>query len=193
MERHLKSGVAVNAIDPDRGGTPMMRAAIAGRAEAVQRLIDRGADVNAAGGDGGTALHGAAFLGHEKTVEVLIRNGAKLNVANKDGSTPLDTAVLDEGTTRYFASVLQLDLDENGLGRRKAAIAETLRHHGATAGGSPASRTSSCRCRSSTTSGSCGSSGGWSWDTRPSRRSAHDSPRCACPHGWSSRRPATSG
>jgi peptidoglycan/LPS O-acetylase OafA/YrhL len=134
IERHLKSGVAVDAIDPDRGGTPMMWAAIAGRAEAVQRLIDRGADVNAAGGDGGTALHGAAFLGHEKTVEVLIRNGANLNVANKGGSTPLDTAVLDEGTTRYFASVLQLDLDENGLGRRKAAIAETLRHHGATAG-----------------------------------------------------------
>jgi peptidoglycan/LPS O-acetylase OafA/YrhL len=134
IERHLRNGVAVDAIDPDRGGTPMMWAAIAGRAEAVQRLIDRGANVNAAGGDGGTALHGAAFLGHAKTVEVLFRNGANLNVANKGGSTPLDTAVLDEGTTRYFASVLQLDLDENGLGRRKAAIAETLRHHGATAG-----------------------------------------------------------
>ena len=59
IERHLKSGVAVDAIDPERGGTPMMWAAIAGRAEAVQRLIDRGANVNAAGGDGGTALHGA--------------------------------------------------------------------------------------------------------------------------------------
>jgi surface polysaccharide O-acyltransferase-like enzyme len=134
IERHLKSGVAVDAIDPDRGGTPMMWAAIAGRAEAVQRLIDRGADVNATGGDNGTALHGAAFLGHEKTVEVLIRNGANLNVANKGGNTPLDTAILDEGTTTYFASVLQLDLDENNLGRRKAAIAKTLRHHGATAG-----------------------------------------------------------
>ncbi|MDG3007295.1 acyltransferase family protein [Paludisphaera mucosa] len=134
VELHLKNGAAVDAFDPDRGGTPMMWAAVAGRAEAVQRLIDRGADVNAAGRDGGTALHGAAFLGHERTVDVLIRNGADLNVANKDGSTPLDTAVLDEGTTRYFASVLQLDLDENDLGRRKAAIAETLRHHGATAG-----------------------------------------------------------
>jgi peptidoglycan/LPS O-acetylase OafA/YrhL len=132
IERHLKNGVAVDAIDPDRGGTPMMWAVSAGRAEAVQRLIDRGADVNVVGGDGGTALHGAAFLGHETTVEVLIRNGANLNVANKDGSTPLDTALLDEGTTRYFAAVLQLDLDENGLGRRKAAIAEALRQHGAT-------------------------------------------------------------
>jgi hypothetical protein len=137
IERHLEGGAAVEAIDPDRGGTPVMWAAIAGRAEAVQRLIDRGADANAAGGDGGTALHGAAFLGHEKAVEVLIRNGANLNAANKDGSTPLDTAVLDEETTRYFASLLQFDLDEDGLGRRKAAIAETLRHHGAIAGRKP--------------------------------------------------------
>ena len=49
-------------------------------------------------------------------------------------STPLDVAVLDEGTTRYFASLLQLELNEDGLGRRKAAIAESLRQHGATAG-----------------------------------------------------------
>jgi hypothetical protein len=111
-----------------------MWAAIAGRAEAVELLIKRGADVNLAGQDGGTALHGAAFLGHEKVVESLLRAGATVNVANKSGSTPLDTAVLDEGTTRYFASMLQLELNEDGLGRRKAAIAESLRQHGATVG-----------------------------------------------------------
>jgi peptidoglycan/LPS O-acetylase OafA/YrhL len=133
IERHLKSGVSANALDPDHGGTPMMWAAVAGRAEAVQRLIDRGADVNAVAADGGTALHGAAFLGHEKAVEALIRSGANLNVVNKDGSAPLDTALLDETTTRYIAHLLKLDLDENDLGRRKAAIAEALRRHGATA------------------------------------------------------------
>ena len=133
LDRHLKSGVAVDAIDPERGGTPLQWAAVSGQAEAIELLIRRGADVNAVGRDGGTALHAAAFLGHEKAVEVLIQSGANLNVANKDGSKPLDTAILDEGTTRYFASMLQLELDENDLGRRKAAIAESLRHHGATA------------------------------------------------------------
>jgi peptidoglycan/LPS O-acetylase OafA/YrhL len=137
IERHLASGVAVDAADPDRGGSPLMWAAVTGQAEAMELLIKRGADVNAAGQDGGTALHGAAFLGHEKTVEVLIRSGAKLNVPNNRGTTPLDTAVLDVGTTRYLASALQLELDENGLGRRKAAIAESLRRHGATAGKQP--------------------------------------------------------
>ncbi len=46
----------------------------------------------------------------------------------------MDGAALDEGTTRYFASVLHLEVNEDGLGPRKAAIAESLRQHGATAG-----------------------------------------------------------
>ena len=134
IERHLASGAAVDAVDPEHGGTPLLWAAVTGRAEAIELLIRRGADVNAAGRDGGTALHAAAFLGHEKAVDVLVRNGAKVNAANSSGETPLDVATLDEGTTRYFASVLQLELNEDGLGRRKAAIAESLRQHGATAG-----------------------------------------------------------
>ncbi len=134
IERHMAGGLAVDARDPERGGTPLMWAAVTGRAEAIELLIRRGADVNAVDRDGGTALHAAAFLGHEKAVDVLIRNGAKVNAANSRGETPLDGASLDEGTTRYFASLLQLELDEDGLGRRKTAIAESLREHGATAG-----------------------------------------------------------
>ena len=65
---------------------------------------------------------------------MLLRNGAKVNAANNRGETPLDVAVLDEGTTRYIASLLQLELNEDGLGRRKTAITESLRQHGATAG-----------------------------------------------------------
>ena len=134
IERHLASGAAVDGVDPERGGTPLLWAAVTGRAEAIELLIRRGADVNAVDRDGGTALHAAAFLGHEKAVDVLVRNGAKVNATNNRGETPLDGAVLDEGTTRYFASLLQLELNEDGLGRRKAAIAESLRQRGATAG-----------------------------------------------------------
>src|SRR3954452_20902469 len=36
IERHLASGVAVDAVDPERGGTPLMWAAVAGRAEATE-------------------------------------------------------------------------------------------------------------------------------------------------------------
>ena len=134
IERHLASGVGVDDLDPERGGTPLLWAAVTGRAEAIELLIGRGADVNAVGRDGGTALHAAAFLGHEKVVDVLVRNGANVNATNKRGDTPLDAATIDEGTTRYFASLLQLEVNEDGLGRRKAAITESLRHRGARAG-----------------------------------------------------------
>ena len=134
LERHLANGSEVDGVDPEHGGTPLMWAAVKGRAEAMELLIRRGANVNAVGRDGGTALHGAAFLGHEQAVDVLLRHGAKVNTANSSGSRPLDVATLDDGTTRYFASVLQLELNEDGLGRRKAAIAESLRQNGATAG-----------------------------------------------------------
>ena len=134
IERHMAGGVGVNDVDPDRGGTPLLWAAVTGRAEAIELLIGRGALVNAVDPDGGTALHAAAFLGHEQAVEVLMRNGANINATNKRGQTPLDVAIVDEGTTRYFASLLQLEVNEDGLGRRKAAITESLRQHGATAG-----------------------------------------------------------
>ena len=194
IERHLASGVAVDATDPERGGTPLMWAAVGGRAEAVELLIERGADANAAGPDGGTALHGAAFLGHEKAVEALIRGGAKVNAVNKGGSTPLDTAVLDEGTTRYFASVLQLELNEDGLGRRKAAIAELLRAARRDRG----QTVRRCGCTDadaplqpplvplvSLVAGPrlCGRLRSW-------LPAFH---RSACPPGWSSRPPATCG
>ena len=134
IERHLARGAAVDGLDPERGGTPLLWASATGQSEAIELLIARGADVNAVDRDGGTALHASAFLGHEDAVDLLLRNGAKVNAANGRGDTPLDGAVLDEGTTRYIAGLLQLELDEDGLAGRKAAITETLRHHGATAG-----------------------------------------------------------
>jgi surface polysaccharide O-acyltransferase-like enzyme len=134
IERHLANGATVKGLDRGFSSTPLHRAALTGRAEAIELLIRRGADVNARDRDGGTALHTASFLGHEKGVHELVENGADVNVANTRGETPLGLASVDEATTRYFASLLRLELDEEGLGSRKAAIAEYLRQHGATAG-----------------------------------------------------------
>ncbi len=134
IEQYLASGTAVDGVDPEHGGTPLQWAAVSGRAEAIELLIGRGADVNAVVPDGGTALHAAAFMGHQKAVDVLLRNGAKVNAKNIRGETPLDGAVLDEETTRYFASLLELELNEDELGRRKTAITQSLREHGATGG-----------------------------------------------------------
>lgn len=134
IERHLANGVSVEAPDPERGGTPLLWAAVTGQSDAMELLIIRGANVNATDREGGTALHAAGFLGHDKAVSLLIRSRANVNAANVRGEKPLDGASLDVGTTRYIASLLQLDLKEDGLEGRKAAITANLREHGATAG-----------------------------------------------------------
>jgi peptidoglycan/LPS O-acetylase OafA/YrhL len=134
LDRYLSGGTAVDGLDAKFGGTPLLWAALAGRADAITRLVQGGANVNAVDRDGSTGLHAAAFLGHEKAVATLVERGAKVNAMNKRGETPLDGASLDEGTTRYFASLLQIEFDDAGLGRRKAAVTDYLRQHGAVAG-----------------------------------------------------------
>ncbi len=137
VERHLAAGAAINGLDGESGATPLLRAVFAGRAEAVDLLARRGADVNAAARDGGTPLHAAAFLGHERAVAALVEHGAKVNAANARGETPLDVANVDEGTTRFVAALLGIRFDADRLGSRKAAVSEHLRRRGATAGTKP--------------------------------------------------------
>ena len=131
LKQHLANGTPVDSVNPEFGGTPLMWAATRGHAEAIEFLISRGANVDVPGKDGGTALIAAAFLGHDKVVDVLIRHGANLNAVNRDGSAPLDVATIGEGATRSYASTHQLEVNEDGLGDRKAAIAAVLRQHGA--------------------------------------------------------------
>jgi peptidoglycan/LPS O-acetylase OafA/YrhL len=134
IEQHLARGAAVNDLGGELGVTPLHRAALADQAEAIALLIQRGADLNATASDGGTPLHAAAFVGNEEAVRALVEHGANVNAANNRSQTPLDNASVDPGTTLYFASLLKLTVNEDGLGARKAAIADYLRTHEATPG-----------------------------------------------------------
>jgi len=60
--------------------------------EAVNMLLDLGADINAVNNDGDTAMHGAAYNIYPRVVELLARRGADPQVwknPNKFGRTPL--------------------------------------------------------------------------------------------------------
>jgi ankyrin repeat protein len=59
------------------------------RKDAVQKLLDRGADVNLQDADGDTAVHGAAQSGNVDILQMLLTKGANPNAKNKVGGTPL--------------------------------------------------------------------------------------------------------
>lgn len=60
----------------------------------VKKLLDGGADVNAADVLGRTPLHTAAFHARQKTSLLLIGRGANLEARDRVGMTPIHAAVL---------------------------------------------------------------------------------------------------
>ncbi len=78
-------GVAGSEADEVAGTEPEV-------IEAVQLLLEHGADVNAVDANGETAMHGAAYKNLTKVVQLLADKGAKIEVwnkKNKSGWTPL--------------------------------------------------------------------------------------------------------
>jgi ankyrin repeat protein len=67
--------------------TPLMEAAWNGQEEAVQMLLDLGANINAVDDHGMTTLIRAARCGHEKLVKILLSRGADAAVKDKKGWT----------------------------------------------------------------------------------------------------------
>jgi len=92
---------------PWEGCTPLQTAARDGRAEVVQFLIDKGADVNVKS-DGWSALATAAS-GNVDTVKVLLAHNAEVN-GFKYGASPLYKAV-HAGRTKIVKLLLKADAD----------------------------------------------------------------------------------
>ena len=67
----------------------MHRAVDNGNPEAVQFLLDRGADPNLQNKKGQTPLHYAAYNNNPKIAKYLIDHGADINARDKSGQTPI--------------------------------------------------------------------------------------------------------
>jgi hypothetical protein len=90
IKRFLDGGIAVNAKQGRRGGTPLRNAILQDHPSSAQLLMDRGADVTLSGPDGNTPLHLAAFFGDESLVKLLLEKGADGKAKNSKGETALD-------------------------------------------------------------------------------------------------------
>jgi ankyrin repeat protein len=78
------------------GAKPLHVAASAGKKDAVEFLISRGADVDSQGEYGLAALHIAVRAYSIDVARLLICRGANVNVTDRDGRTPLDYAESEE-------------------------------------------------------------------------------------------------
>lgn len=87
IERLVKGGEDINAIDFDHEATPLEKAAEESNAEAVRLLLDLGAAPN--GAMISPALLIAATNGDTEIVKLLLDNGAGPNETDEDGVTPL--------------------------------------------------------------------------------------------------------
>jgi len=80
-------------FDPENRGlngvTALMSYAWRDNKDAVQKLLHRGANVNAQDNDGDAALHGVAKSGNVEIIDMLLEKGADPNLKNKLGGTPL--------------------------------------------------------------------------------------------------------
>lgn len=79
------------------GDTPLHVVAWRNDLEAVQLLIDAGADVNATGEMDETPLHIAVRHGNARMVQAMLRVGAQADIRSEFGDTPRERAVLQGG------------------------------------------------------------------------------------------------
>jgi uncharacterized protein len=120
---------ALEAKDAD-GNTPLLAAVNRSDTIEVRRLVEAGADVNAATASGVTPLMNAAGMGNKEAVELLIQKGANVNHKTSGNYTPLMQAAL-LGQTEIVKILLDAGADpavtDTG-GRTAVTYAQEQKH-----------------------------------------------------------------
>ena len=82
----LSPGLDVNSKDSD-GNTPPLGAALFGKMEAVNYLLDKGADASLKGQYERNLLHKASEGGFAAIIEAALSHGLDINSKDSDGDT----------------------------------------------------------------------------------------------------------
>jgi len=91
-------------------------AAMMGRVEVMQYLLQKGADVNGRNFTLSSPLHAASLNGKGEWTELLVDSGADVNAENKYGYKPHDYAnSKNRGHSPIYNSVDTLDEEEFGM------------------------------------------------------------------------------
>lgn len=93
MKLLIDGGANVNLVGPGRFRSPLHHAVEVGEYDVVKFLIERGADVNLAGGQQRPPLHRAIKFDQGDIAELLIEAGADVNLVNHISMPPLHYAI----------------------------------------------------------------------------------------------------
>lgn len=124
IKEHLVEGADVNERQFNR--TPLGWAALMGKTESVELLLQRGAEIDATDDEGNTALTLAIFLAHAETAELLINSGADLHIENHDGASPIDTLNAPWEMTQFVTRPMGIKLERETFEANRAKIRELL-------------------------------------------------------------------
>ena len=97
-----------------KGETPLHLAATYGRLNAIKRLVQRGADIEATDNNGCTPLHRAIQVGNIATVKTLLNLGASILARDHWGATSLHFAA-GHSTVEMVQTVLDYQQDINAI------------------------------------------------------------------------------
>ena len=92
LQKFFKKDTIID-IPSEYGITPLHYACISGSKNAVDILLDLGANINAVDNDGNNCLHYAVNSKNESLLKKLLVRGADKNIRNKKGQLPYDLAL----------------------------------------------------------------------------------------------------
>ena len=115
IKQHIAAGSNINEKDPYGGSSPLISAALFGKTEIAQLLIDAGADINFQNNEGLTALHTAAFFCRPEIVKMLLDKKADKTVRNKYNSTAYESVAGPFADLKPTYQVLEQMLAPMGL------------------------------------------------------------------------------
>jgi ankyrin repeat protein len=114
VRRYLGQGLSAESRDSD--DTPILGwAAVSGKTEVVQLLLDKGANINTVGSLG-APLHMAGEVGDLTMVKYLVGKGADYNIKDRAGNTPLLWAAY-RGHGDVVKALLEMGADANATNK----------------------------------------------------------------------------
>lgn len=114
---HLKARKMDGGAETSQGTTPLYEATLKGHQEAVDLLLQAGANLECTCHDGVTPFLEASIQGYEAVVHLLLRQGANTE-ARTEGRTPLKWAVKN-GHVAVVKTLLEHGVDVEALNSKK--------------------------------------------------------------------------